>query len=119
MLKHNGTYYLTYSCNGYKSPYYAIGYATSSSPLGEYVKYQGNPILAQSAVNKCYGPGHHSFTVSPSGEPIIVYHRHNSEKEVAPRMTCIDRYAFIKSDDGGPDILKVYGPTFTPQRKPQ
>jgi len=119
MLKHNGVYYLTFSCNGYPSKFYAVGYATCSTPLGKYEKYENNPILSQSMGSNCYGPGHHSFTVSPSGEPIIVYHRHNSAKEVAPRMTCIDRYAFIKAENGGPDRLVVYGPTGTPQKKPE
>ena len=34
IIKHNGLYYMTYSSNHTRSPYYAIGCATASSPLG-------------------------------------------------------------------------------------
>ena len=44
MLKHKGTYYLMYSGTGADSPNYGIGYATSKSPTGPFVKYAGNPI---------------------------------------------------------------------------
>jgi len=119
MLKHNGTYYLTYSCNGYTSQHYAVGYATCSTPLGNFEKYENNPILAQSPGNDCYGPGHHSFTTSPGGETLIVYHRHASATTIHNRTTCIDRYAFVKVEGEPIDRLVVYGPTSTPQKKPQ
>ena len=48
MLKHKSTYYLTYSGTGADSPNYGIGYATSKSAAGPFVKYAGNPMRARS-----------------------------------------------------------------------
>ena len=45
LLKHKGRYYLSYSANDCSSPFYAVGYAVSDQPLGEYKKFSGNPIL--------------------------------------------------------------------------
>lgn len=66
-------YYLTYSGNGYESHLYAVGYATSASPLGPYTKYQHNPILHQAPEKGIYGPGHHSFFTAANGETVITF----------------------------------------------
>lgn len=117
ILKHNGLYYLTYSGTGYTSPDYAIGYATSDSPLGTYTRYDANPILSRT--EKLYGPGHHSFTTSPDGsELFIVYHVHNSTTEVHPRKICIDRARFAPTESGV-DRLEIFGPTHTSQEYPK
>ncbi len=117
ILKHNGIYYLTYSGTGYTSPDYAVGYATSETPLGTYTRYTGNPILSRT--EKLYGPGHHCFTTSPDGsELIIVYHVHNTTSEVHPRKICIDRARFVPTDSGM-DRLEIYGPTHTAQEYPK
>ena len=118
MLKHNGNYYLTYSCNGYTSHNYAVGYAVSSDPLTGFERYENNPILSKMPHADVYGPGHHSFMTSPGGELFMVYHKHNSETVIHSRLICIDRCAFEKQENG-PDILKLYGPTSTPQRLPK
>ncbi len=109
MVKHNGVYYLTYSANHYQSQDYAVGYATSDSPLSRFEKYEGNPILSKSG--DIVGTGHHSFTTSLDGSQMyIVYHKHNSTSSVHPRMVCIDRAYFETDPHGGKDILKVDGP---------
>ena len=118
ILKHDGTYYLTYSGNGYTSHYYALGYATSDSPLGDYVRYSGNPFLAQNPRSGVYGPGHHAFFYTPDGHLMIVYHRHYSKDSVWPRVACIDRVLFLSVGDG-PDLLTVAGPTVTRQILPE
>lgn len=107
MLKHNGKYYLTYTANDYRSQDYAVGYAVSDSPMGPFVKYDGNPILKKDGV--IFGPGHHSFTTSPDGKSLlIVYHIHHDAKEVHPRLTCVDRAHFEKDPrQNAPDILKI------------
>lgn len=116
VIKHNGTYYLTYSGDGYGGGTYSVGYATSDSPLGKYTKYEGNPIL--SMTRKTIGTGHHCFVTSPDGsEMFIVYHCHYSKTQVHPRKLCIDRVKFVPSADGA-DIISVYGPTETPQPMP-
>ena len=49
VLKHNDVYYLTYSGSHFESPHYAVGYATSLSPLGPWTKYPHNPIMQSTA----------------------------------------------------------------------
>ncbi|MBQ8837274.1 MAG: family 43 glycosylhydrolase [Clostridia bacterium] len=111
ILKYNGTYYLTYSASGYTDPAYAVHYATSSSPLGTYTKYTGNPILQSDDAGRTdgdnphlYGTAHHCFTKSPDGkEMIIVYHAHRTgandvDNGVEERRICIDLAWF---DEGG------------------
>lgn len=117
VLKHNGTYYLTYSGDFYFNRNYAVGYATSSSPLGEYVKYKNNPVLKSDTF--IHGTGHHCFTQSPDGsEMFIVYHCHNSAYKVHDRKICIDRVKFTETENGI-DVLTVYGPTVTAQPMPK
>lgn len=119
MLKHNGKYYLTYSANGYTSHDYAVGLAISDSPLGDYTKYNQNPILKKDAAVSAYGTGHHTFTVSPDNKELfIVYHIHASETDVHPRMICIDRCYFEYDAALGYDVLRVMGPTNTIQPIP-
>lgn len=73
MLKHKGMYYLMYSGSGADSPNYGIGYATSKSPTGPFVKYAGNPI-AQRGGNVS-GPGHHCVVEGPDGKLWMLYHQ--------------------------------------------
>ncbi|MBQ2725820.1 MAG: glycoside hydrolase family 43 protein [Clostridia bacterium] len=116
ILKNNGTYYLTYSGTGYTSDHYAVGYATSDSPLGDYERYDANPVL--SYTSKFHGPGHHSFTTSPDGSELwIVYHVHKTTSEVHPRQICIDRARFVPTESGS-DRLEIYGPNHTSQPYP-
>ncbi len=116
VIKHNGTYYLTYSGDGYTGSTYSVGYATSDSPLGTFTKYEGNPVL--SMTREIVGTGHHCFAMSPDGsEMFIIYHCHYSKNQVHSRKLCIDRVKFVPSSDGA-DIISVYGPTETPQPMP-
>jgi beta-xylosidase len=73
MLKHEGTYYLTYSGTGANSPNYGIGYATSKSPTGPFVKYAGNPVLHRGG--NVLGPGHHCVIAGPDGKLWLIYHQ--------------------------------------------
>lgn len=117
ILKHNGTYYLTYSGTGYDSIEYAVGYATSDSPMGPFERYKANPVL--SYTSKIHGPGHHSFTTSPDGsELFIVYHIHYNTTTVQPRIMAIDRVRFVPRAYGT-SRLEIYGPTHTSQLLPK
>ncbi len=118
MLKNNGVYYLTYSANHYKSQGYAVGCATSSSPLGSFEKCEYNPILSSNGLIKAVGTGHHSFFTANNGELFIVYHRHYSLTEIGPRQTCIDRCEFVTDSDGTVRLV-VYGPTSSLQKLPK
>ena len=108
MLKHEGKYYLSYSANDYQSPYYAIGYAVSDSPMGDFKKYEDNPILIGNG--NVQGTGHHSFTTSKDGKELIcVYHAHNSATEIHPRRARADKAEFVM--EKGKTVLKIHGPT--------
>jgi len=117
MVKHDGTYYLMYSGNGYGNAKYAVGYATSASPLGTFTKYAGNPILINGNKGPAItGTGHNSVTTSPDGtELICVYHSHINLAQLGggPRKVNIDRMGFYSNG-----VMYVSGPTNTPQNYP-
>lgn len=104
VLKHNGTYYLTYSCNTFKSPDYAVGYATSDSPLGPWKRYEGNPILHRHG--GYVGTGHHAFLTTSKGDNYIIYHVHHDNSTLQPRKMLISPYKFEKQASG-PDKLVI------------
>ncbi len=113
VLKRNDQYYLTYSANHYKDPFYGIGYAVADSPEGPWVKNPDNPILGMDAENGIFGPGHNAFFLSPDAKELfIVYHTHISE-ENKERKANIDRIKFNKEGK-----LEILGPTREPQKLP-
>ena len=108
VLKHGSEYHISYSTNGFESPDYCISGAVSNSPLGEYKKYEKNPVLKRNEYVQ--GVGHHSFTTSKDGKELIcAYHIHNNKENVEPRLVCIDKAEFV---DG---VLKINGPTMEVQ----
>ena len=115
VIKHNGTYYMTYSANNTSSPAYGIGVATAKYPLGPWTKFAGNPIVSSDPSTGVSGPGHNSITSSPDGtELFMVYHEHEDAANPAgPRVVCIDRLFF--DADGN---LRLNGPTRMPQPMP-
>lgn len=110
-MKHEGIYYLMYSACAYFDPDYAVGYATATSPLGPWTKYQHNPILKKDPKLKVSGPGHNSVTVSPDGkELLVVYHTHTRYSSPGGnRNVCIDKLVF---ENG---VMKILGPTRSAQ----
>ena len=88
MLKHNGTYYLMYSGSGADSAKYAIGYATASSPLGPFKKFEGNPIAHGG--NNVIGPGHHCVVEGPDNKLWMIYHQKRSEQISFNRFLAVD-----------------------------
>ncbi|CAG7648418.1 hypothetical protein PAESOLCIP111_05596 [Paenibacillus solanacearum] len=114
VLKHDGTYYLMFSANCYCNRKYSVGYATSKSPTGPFVKYKDNPILSADHT-KVSGPGHHSIILSPDGkEWWIMYHTHaDAKKGGGNRQLNIDRVGFRR--DGS---MYVNGPIITGQMRP-
>ncbi len=94
MLKKDGVYYLTYSGCHYESPFYCVCYATSDSPLGDFAKYEGNPILVGDGVTVS-GAGHHCITSSPDGSRMfIIYHTHYKPGVIHPRRLSIGNIRF-------------------------
>ncbi len=115
VIKHNGTYYLTYSANYFESPAYSIGYATSDKPLGVYVKAEENPILTSGKKTDVSGTGHHSFVMSPDGTELwVAYHSHTDVKKPSG-----DRKVNICLAGFTPDgKLRMNGPYTFPQGLP-
>ena len=89
VIKRNNTYYLMYSVGSFNQPIYTVGYATSNSPVGGFVKQTiGNgmnstsPLLHGSFSNNgsfdstkyMYGTGHHSIYRVNDDEMYIIYH---------------------------------------------
>lgn len=88
MLKHKGTYYLMFSGSGADSPNYGIGYATSKSPTGPFVKYTGNPIVHRGG--NIIGPGHHCVVTGPDKKLWLVYHQKWDAGQSFHRFLAID-----------------------------
>ena len=66
MMKVNGKYYLTYSCNHNTQTYYTPCYAVSDSPLGDFVKpYAKNKLWT----NLLFGCAGHDGRYSPENVP--------------------------------------------------
>ncbi|MDP4184830.1 MAG: glycoside hydrolase family 43 protein [Bacteroidota bacterium] len=108
IFKKNGIYYIMYSANFFGGKNYAVGYATSRSPLGPFKKADNNPVL-QKNVEKggiVTGTGHNSVTVSPDGKQMLCVYHGRTSKTGDNRVVFIDRME-IKTDG----TLVVHGPT--------
>src|SRR5699024_8663277 len=88
VLKHKGKYYLFYSGNGFRSIYYALGYAVADHPSGPWKKYSGNPILDKDMIGE-NGPGHGDFFQDKTGQFYYVFHTHFSDNKINPRRTAL------------------------------
>lgn len=96
--KHDGLYYLYYSCNVYSGKDYSVGVATAKSPLGPYEKYAGNPILTYQQAGDgsilVSGPGHNSF-FTVGEETFSAYHTHCKPNALpSTRQLCYDRSGY-------------------------
>ena len=113
-FKKDNTYYIMYSANHFGGQYYAIGYATSDSPLGPYKKAANNPILQKNTDQggSVTGTGHNSIAYSPDGKDMFCVYHARTARTGAERVVCIDR---MQVKNGRITIL---GPTTTPQKLP-
>ncbi len=113
---HDGYYYLFYAGSHWMSSY-GEGYATSTSPLGDYTKNKNNPIL--SSTEQLYGVGCTYIVSSPDESELwVVYHCLKSADDPTPRAVCIDRLIFRDNGDGA-DTAVILGPTSGKQIYPQ
>lgn len=81
-------YYLFYSANDFRNINYAIGYATSASPLGPWMRYNGNPILSRENTGQ-NGSGHGDLFTEKDGMLYYVFHTHSSANTVGLRKTAV------------------------------
>ncbi len=107
LFKHKNTYYMMYSANHFAGENYAVGYATSKSPLGPFKKSPHNPILEKntSKGGDVTGTGHNSILYGPDGKLYCVYHARTS-KTGNQRLVFIDPLEITKQG-----VLKIHGPT--------
>lgn len=87
VVKLDGTYYMFYSCNDFRSIDYAMGYATAKSPLGPWKKHK-KPIVSRHLTGE-NGPGHGDLFRDGDGRWMYVLHTHNSNSKVSPRRTAM------------------------------
>lgn len=87
VVKLDGTYYMFYSCNDFRSIDYAMGYATAKSPLGPWKKHK-KPIVSRHLTGE-NGPGHGDLFRDWDGRWMYVLHTHNSNSKVSPRRTAM------------------------------
>ena len=84
VVKHNGLYYLIYSANDFRNIDYAVGYATSKSPLGPWEKATDSPIISRKNTNQ-NGIGHGDVFWDKNNNMHYVLHTHFSNSGVSPR----------------------------------
>lgn len=87
VVKLGSTYYLFYSCNDFRNPDYAVGYATAKSPLGPWKK-QKKPLISRQLTGE-NGTGHGDLLRTPDGQWQYVLHTHRSANETGPRRTAL------------------------------
>ena len=88
VIKKDNLYYLLYSANDFRNPDYAVGYATSESPLGPWIKSKTNPIISKENLG-LNGTGHGDLFLDKNGMLNYVLHTHLSDSVVAPRKTAL------------------------------
>jgi beta-xylosidase len=113
IVKHNDTYYMTYSANSYESQFYGIGFATADNVNGPWTKYEGNPIFQKP--KDLVGVGHSAMFTDKEGQLSIVFHAHNSKTEIHPRHMYISKVGFEMKD--GKEIMTIDEDFLTPVLK--
>jgi xylan 1,4-beta-xylosidase len=103
MLKQKNLYYLFYTANDFRHANYNVGYATSTSPLGPWTKYAGNPLIRKT--EGIQGTGHCAFTTGTGGNLIMFYHAHNSPQQVGPRRTVYSSCTWAPANSGADTLL--------------
>lgn len=90
------TLFVSYS---YESPYYGVGYAYASSPLGPYYKSNSNPILSQDASRSIYSTGHGSIIgVKGSNSTKELYYPHHARPTVDSDRHLYNARLFVEPD---------------------
>jgi len=113
-FKKGDIYYIMYSANYFGGQYYAVGYATSHSPLGPFKKAANNPVLQKNSDKggSVTGTGHNSIAYSPDGKEMFCVYHARTTRTGDQRVVFIDR---MQVKDGK---ITVFGPTTTPQKLP-
>ncbi len=115
IFNHKGTYYMMYSANHFGGEHYAVGYATSTEPLGPFTKSSTNPVLEKNTGKggEVSGTGHNSVLFLPNGKMLCVYHGRTT-RTGDERLVFMDE---LTIDPSG--ILKVSGPSTESKNLPE
>ena len=113
VIKHNGTYYMTYSANSYESPFYGVGFATAQAVTGPWTKYENNPILQKPG--ELVGVGHSAMFTDKEDKLRIVFHAHASTTKIHPRHMYIGSVQF--ENRNGKEIMVIDPNYMTPVQK--
>ncbi|MBA7535395.1 hypothetical protein ES705_27648 [subsurface metagenome] len=99
-----------YSANYFGGKHYAVGYATSTHPLGTFTKAENNPVLEKNTHKggEVSGTGHNSVTWSKDSKQLYCVYHGRTSKTGHERVVFIDK---MKIDRNG--LLIVEGPTTT------
>ena len=103
-FKYKGKYYLTFSCNDFRSQDYAVGFAVADSPMGPYERYEKNPVLHRHC--GYMGTGHHAV-LRVGKKFYMVYHAHKNFEQVTPRQTLIAPMKMRRDRDGGKGAWRI------------
>ncbi|MDD4659573.1 MAG: glycoside hydrolase family 43 protein [Massilibacteroides sp.] len=111
-FKKGDTYYIMYSANFFGGENYAVGYATSKSPLGPYQKSSDNPILQKNTSRGgiVTGTGHNSIVRLRDGKQMYCVYHGRTKATGDERVVFIDRMGINAEGH-----LYVNGPTTAPQ----
>ncbi|RTY76533.1 glycoside hydrolase family 43 protein [Flavobacterium sp. LS1R10] len=97
VLKKGSLYYLIYSANDFRNLEYAVGYATSKSPLGPWKKSTTSPIISRNLIGE-NGPGHGDLFLDKDNQLQYVLHTHFSATSEAPRKAAVIEMNFVEKD---------------------
>lgn len=111
IIKHNGLYYMSYSANSYESPFYGVGCATATNPMGTWTKYDENPLLQKPG--ELVGVGHSAMFTDKAGKLRIVYHAHKDKEKIHPRAMYIGEVSF--ENVNGVDRMRISEGYITPE----
>lgn len=88
VFKKDNLYYMLYSANDFRNQDYAVGYATSGSPVGPWNKENNAPFISKTVLGYP-GTGHGDLFYDAAGTMQYVFHTHFSNAQVDPRKTAI------------------------------
>ncbi len=105
MIKHNDTYYLTYTGNHVKSKGYRVDYSYSTYSPREGFEYPANNSVALKTLDEQNGLGHSSTVLGPNLDSYYMSY-HNLDDSSGPiRSYNINRVSFADNR------MSLYGPT--------
>ena len=106
-FKHNGIYFVMYSANSVFGDNYALGYATSRSPLGPYLKAANNPVARKNTDRggEVTTTAHNCIAMSPDGSEMFCVYGARTKATGKERVLFVNRMEVQK--DG---TLVVYPP---------